>query len=103
MMAWIFMNRQLLFALALAGLAAGVVGYVMHIRAANAALSADLATAEDRVRVAEAGEAKVRDQAAALIAARDEAHAERIDMIERIRVAEDACLDVRIPDALLDQ
>lgn len=103
MMAWLWLNRQLVVALAMAGLAAGAVGYVMHIRAANAALSADLATARDRAQVAEAGEAKVRTHAAALIAARDAAHAERIDMIERIRVAQDQCLDVRIPDQLLDR
>ncbi|MBO9454644.1 hypothetical protein J7376_12140 [Paracoccus sp. R12_1] len=103
MISWLWINRGLSGSLLLAALVAAAAVYVISLRADNAALSIRVTDAESRAADAVDGAERIRRQAEALVASKDAAAAEYAEALDRIRRAQDACLDQPIPAELLDK
>lgn len=96
------MNMRLLGAAGLAVAVAAAWVYVMSLQQSLSRARADIERASELVSAyKEASETAVR-QAAALDASREAAEADRRSAEDKVRAADDACLDAPLPAGLLD-
>lgn len=96
------LNLRLLGAAGLvAAVAAGWV-YVMSLQQSLTRARADIERAEKMVDAYKSASETAVRQAAALDASREAAEADRRSAEDRVREAQDSCLDQSLPDGLLD-
>lgn len=96
------LNLRIFGALGIAAAVATAWVYVMSLQHSLARAREDIEKAEGLVAAYKAASETAVRQAAALDASREAAEADRRSAEDRVRAAEDACLDVPLPAGLLD-
>lgn len=96
------LNMRIFGALGIAAAVAAAWVYVMSLQQSLMHARADIERAEKMVDAYKSASETAVRQAAALDASREAAEADRRSAEDRVRAAQDSCLDLPLPAGLLD-